>query len=144
MSDYENRQQQPVRPQQNFDVISPYVLQPVDGDCPNGGASGGTCPYGPSGGGEEPDAQEEFGTQVRKGPPEPTDQERDQHESTGHAIFRSWCGPCVQGRGRAHGHFSQDHRSDATAVVSWDYGFLGSKDGSTKQEQERFDRDAEA
>ena len=77
---------------------------PAGPDCPTGGASGsgenlGTDPDGEDG--ERGEGHEEFGPRVRPSPPEPCEQDKDQHASTGHAVFRSWCGPCVLGRGRS-------------------------------------------
>ena len=50
---------------------------------------------------------------------------------TGHAGFRSWCGACVTGRGRAERHRSDGHKEDEDGskipVLSWDLRFLGAK-----------------
>ena len=71
--------------------------------------------------------REEYPEQVRPGPYTPTKAEREQHCATGHAIFRSWCTPCVMGRGRADPHVTVDHGEEHIPVLSWDYGFLNSK-----------------
>ena len=75
----------------------------------------------------EADGQEEFSKKVRPGPPMASPAERDNHEASGHAVFRSWCADCVSGRGRARPHLGKDHSGDQVPVLSWDYGFLGTK-----------------
>ena len=77
--------------------------------------------------GEEPEAQVEYPIRVKPGPPDPTALEKDNHQATGHAIFRCWCDPCVRGRGRGKGHYEVDHEGERVPVLSWDYGFLSSK-----------------
>ena len=37
-------------------------------------------------------------------PAKPTQAEQDEHHTTGHAAYRSWCEHCVKGRGRASPH----------------------------------------
>ena len=98
----------PVRPQDFHDCIDTFPLEShADGSvgtsCPNGG-SGSGVQEGCEGEEDAQDAHVEFETRVKSGPPEPTQQDRDHHESTGHAIFRSWCTSCVCGRGRADPH----------------------------------------
>ena len=132
MNNYQNHQNPPVRPQPIVEDIF-YDVFPIG---PDGNLDVESNPAGDTDGMAEPETQEEFRTQVGKGPPEPSPQERDQHESTGHAVFRSWCGPCVAGRGRAQAHSSQEHSSDVTAVVSWDYGFLSSKAHKGTEDEE--------
>ena len=36
---------------------------------------------------------------VRMKPKNPTDREKQKHENSGHAVYRSWCAACVEGRG---------------------------------------------
>merc|ERR1712026_315488 len=95
---------------------------PSGSDCPDGSGTN----VGANLDGEE-GVEEEFAIPVRPSPPKASEQERDQHESTGHMAYRSWCGPCVQGRGRGDIHPRKDHSDDTVAVLSWDYGFLSSK-----------------
>ena len=97
-------------------------------ECPDGNVCGdGTIPGGSDVIGEEEQTFEESPAQVRPGPPSPTEREKDAHECTGHSVFRDWCGSCVAGRGRATQHRRHDHSEETVAVISWDYGFLGSK-----------------
>ena len=32
-------------------------------------------------------------------PKNPTSREKQEHEDSGHAVYRSWCAACVEGRG---------------------------------------------
>ena len=87
----------------------------------------------PDAGGDDPsddteEGQEEFAAKMQPGPFTPSKEDRDNHSGTGHAVYRAWCGPCVQGRGRCQPHRSSDHSADAYPVLSFDYGFLGSRD----------------
>ena len=113
----------PVRPQKNF--YNNIYLQPIGTDCPDGGGGAGPAEAGEAE--EQAETHEEFRSRVRPGPSEPSPLDRDQHECTGHSVFRDWCGACVEGRGRALPHTRHDHQHDVTPVISWDYGFLGSK-----------------
>ena len=36
---------------------------------------------------------------VRVNPKSPTSREKQEHEDSGHAVYRSWCAACVEGRG---------------------------------------------
>ena len=99
----------------------------MDSGDSSGTVTGEQCPDGLAEGGEPGGTSEEFGTQVRPGPIEPSAQERDQHEATGHVVFRNWCSSCIEGRGRALPHTRRDHEENETPVLSWDYGFQGSK-----------------
>ena len=36
---------------------------------------------------------------VRMNPKNPTSREKQEHEDSGHAVYRSWCAACVKGRG---------------------------------------------
>ena len=46
---------------------------------------------------EEPLAAEN--PRVRMSPKNPTSREKQKHEDSGHAVYRSWCAACVEGRG---------------------------------------------
>ena len=48
-----------------------------------------------------PQAQEIIEAKVLKGPVAVTAAEREAHEATGHAEYRSWCIHCVAAKGRA-------------------------------------------
>ena len=57
-------------------------------------------------------------------PTTPTDEERREHESSGHAVFRSWCEQCLQATGYAQKHTKKDHSGETIPTVSLDYFFL--------------------
>ena len=41
-------------------------------------------------------------------PKSPTDRERAEHESSGHAVYRSWCEECIKATGMSH-HATSPH-----------------------------------
>ena len=64
----------------------------------------------------------------------PTQSERDDHDLT-HALYRSWCEHCVQGRGVEMGHhLGDDHSERGVAVVGFDYMFLTQKNLYSRSE----------
>ena len=130
----------PVRPRfYSYDNSTCLPLHPVDSaDCPNGEGVGDGLDgkvTSEDGGEQGASSHEEFSTRVRPGPADPSPTDRDHHESTGHSVYRDWCQACVEGRGRAVPHRSKDHAHDATPVLSWDYGFLGSKEHRGAEDQ---------
>ena len=68
---------------------------------------------------------EEFAAPVKRSPVTPSAEEKDRHEATGHAVFRCWCAPCVQGRERNGPHRTRQRDENEVPVLAWDYGFLG-------------------
>ena len=108
----------PVRPHSSLHNFSNISLQPVETTCPNGEVGTGQSGMDGDEVDGEADLHEEHGARVKPGPPEPTPQDRDHHETSGHVVYRSWCGPCVSGRGRALSHSGKDHQHDETAVIS--------------------------
>ena len=57
----------------------------------------------------------------------PTQSERDDHDLT-HAVYRSWCRHCVEGRGLEMAHrLGDDHSERGVAVVGFDYMFFYSE-----------------
>ena len=36
---------------------------------------------------------------VRRNPMNPPSREKQEHDDSGHAVYRSWCAACVEGRG---------------------------------------------
>ena len=64
----------------------------------------------------------------------PTQSERDDHDLT-HAVYRSWCKHCVEGRGVEQGHrLGDDHSERGVAIVGFVYMFLTAKDLYTRKE----------
>ena len=68
--------------------------------------------------GEDEGGHEEFAQKAKMGPYTPTSMEREHHNCTGHAVYRSWCPSCVKGRGRSSPHTARDHVEDETPVIS--------------------------
>ena len=60
-------------------------------------------------------------------PSDPTSAEVENHQLTGHAVFRSWCRHCVRGRGREAAHSSTARPEGSLPILSWDYCYLSSK-----------------
>ena len=60
---------------------------------------------------------------------------------TVHASFLSWCGACVQGRGRAERHQGNGRKEledgSKIPVVLWDYCFLGARNRISEAEVEQ-------
>ena len=56
----------------------------------------------------------------------PSTEEVEEHNLTGHAVFRSWCPHCVSGRAVSNPHLRRDEKEDEEAVpmVSVDYMFM--------------------
>ena len=63
-----------------------------------------------------------------KSPTEPTALEIEEHEMTGHACHRSWCGHCMRARGLMERHTQQKEESEGLPVLAMDYFFFFSKD----------------
>ena len=57
-----------------------------------------------------------------------TSREEQEHEDYGHAVHRSWCAACVEGRGVGGQHrielLDEEKRERTTPIVAFDYGFL--------------------
>ena len=68
---------------------------------------------------------------VRMDPKNPTTREKQEHEDSGHAVYRSWCAACVEGRGVGGQHrielLEEEARERTTPIVAFDYGFLTEK-----------------
>ena len=68
---------------------------------------------------------------VRMNPKNPTSREKQEHEDSGHAVNRSWCAACVEGRGVGGQPrielLDEEERERTTPIVAFDYGFLTGK-----------------
>ena len=84
--------------------------------------------------GGDPDT-ESPDVKLRPALPVPTQQERDEHRASGHAIYRPWCPPCVGGRGRSEKHETIDAESKLLPTVGSDYTFLAEKKEDIKAEK---------
>ena len=64
---------------------------------------------------------------VRVDPKNPTSREKQEHEDSGHAVYRSWCAACVEGPGVGGQHrieLLEGERERTTSIVLFDYGYL--------------------
>ena len=61
-------------------------------------------------------------------PGDPTEEEREAHQLSGHACFRSWCRHCVRGRGSEAAHSSSKQLETAMPVLSFDYCYLSTRE----------------
>ena len=77
---------------------------------------------------EEEPAEEVAAARILRGPKDPTEAERDQHEATEHAVFRSWCRHCLASKG-----LGQQHRNvievGEVPELCMDYCYLGDDTG---------------
>ena len=67
----------------------------------------------------------------RMNPKNPTSREKQEHEDSGHAVYRSWCAACVEGRCVGGQHrmelLEEEERERTTPIAAFDYGFLTPK-----------------
>ena len=65
---------------------------------------------------------------VTMNPKNPTRREKQEHKDSGHAVCRSWCAACVEGRGVGGQHrielLEEEERERTTPSVAFAYGFL--------------------
>ena len=71
----------------------------------------------------------------RMNPKNPTSREKQEHEDTGHAVYRSWCAACVEGRGVGGQHrielLEEEEREKTTPIAAFGYGFLTQENADT-------------
>ena len=69
---------------------------------------------------------------VRMKPKNPTGREKQQREDSGHAVYRSLCAACVEGRGVGGQHrielMEEEERERRTPIVAFDYGLSNGSD----------------
>ena len=72
---------------------------------------------------------------VRLNPKNPTSREKQEHENSGHAVYRSWYAACVDGRGVGGQHrieiLEEEERERTTPIVAFDYGILTQENADT-------------
>ena len=68
-------------------------------------------------------------------PKNPTSREKQEHEDSGHAVYRSRCAACVEGRGVGGQHrielLEEEERERTTPIVAFDHGFLTQENADT-------------
>ena len=61
---------------------------------------------------------------VSMNPNNPTSREKQEHEDSGHYVYRSWCAACVEGRGVGRQHrnelLDEEERERTTPIVAFD------------------------
>ena len=72
---------------------------------------------------------------VRINPKIPTSREKQGHEDSARAVYRSWCAACVECRGVGGQHrielLEEQERERTTPIVAFDYGFLTQENTDT-------------
>ena len=68
-------------------------------------------------------------------PKNPTSREEQEHEDSGHAVHRSLCAACVEGRGVGGQHrielLEEEEKERTTPIVAFDHGFLTQENADT-------------
>ena len=82
---------------------------------------------------EEEEPLEAEMPRVRMNPKNPMSREEQEHEDLEHAVYRSWCAVCVEGRGVGGQHrmelLEEEERERTT--VAFEYGFLTQENADT-------------
>ena len=85
--------------------------------------------------GEDEESLEAETPRVSMNPKNPTSREKQEHEDSGHAVYRSWCAACVEGRGVGGQHrielLEEEERERTNPIVAFDYGFLKQENSDT-------------
>ena len=72
---------------------------------------------------------------VRMNPKRPTSRKKQEHEDSGHAVYRSWCAACIEGPGIGGQHrierLEEEERERRTPIVAFDYGLLTQENADT-------------
>ena len=82
------------------------------------------------------EVEESVRPKLVKAPEDPTQEEIDEHETTGHVIYRSWCRHCIAGRAIGQPHRTRSEEQKARSLVptvALDYAFMSRSD----EEEER-------
>ena len=74
-------------------------------------------------------------SRVRMNPTNPTSREKQEREDSGHAVYKSWCAACVEGRGVGGEHrielLEEEEREMTTPIVAFDYRFRTQENADT-------------
>ena len=71
---------------------------------------------------------------VRINPKNPTSREKQEHEDSGHAVYRSCCAACVEGQGVGQHRIEpldEEERERTTPTAAFDYDFLTHENSDT-------------
>ena len=86
---------------------------------------------------EEEESLEAEILRVRMNSKNHTRQEKQAHEDSGHAVYRSWRAACVEGRGVGGQHrielLEEEERERTTPIEAFDYGILTQENADTFQ-----------
>lgn len=74
------------------------------------------------------DTVEATAVRKRRAPIQPTAEMVDEHELSGHAVFRDWCAHCVASWGLPGQQRTVDHGSDEIPTVHSDFFFMGDEE----------------
>ena len=68
-------------------------------------------------------------------PKNPTSRKKQEHEASGHAVYRSWCAASVEGRGVGGQHrielLEEEERERTTPIVAFDHDFQRQENANT-------------
>ena len=62
-------------------------------------------------------------------PKNPTSREKQEHEDSGHVVYRNWCAACVEGRGV--GGQGREERERTIPIVAFDCAFMTQANADT-------------
>ena len=72
---------------------------------------------------------------IRTNPKNPTSRRKQEHEESGHGVYRSWCAACVEGRGVGGQHrielLEEEERGRTTPIVAFADGYLTQENADT-------------
>ena len=78
--------------------------------------------------GEEPEAAVEMQKpRMPHRPKMPSATEREEHEASGHAVYRTWCEHCVAAKGQGNPHRADGDECEIPEL-GFDYGFMATED----------------
>lgn len=73
-------------------------------------------------------------------PGQPTQKDIDEHEASGHAVYRAWCPQCIEGWGLGQRHMRQDHEEETVSVVSHDFFYMSPEEDDNRPFLAMIDR----
>ena len=67
-------------------------------------------------------------------PEVPSLTEREEHEASGHAVYRSWCEHCIAAKGQANPH-KADGEACEIPEIGFDYGYMSRKEAKCQEKK---------